>query len=118
MPRDLSHFLADILASCEAIGRITAATTQQSLFTDSDERTLPAVERHLFIIGEAASQIPEAVRSRHPEVAWRQIIATRNILAHGYWRIDRDVLWNIIEHDIAELAAQIRKIQGLPAVPP
>jgi uncharacterized protein with HEPN domain len=48
--------------------------------------------RNLELIGEAATHIPDEVRSVHPEVPWRMLIATRNRLIHGYLGIDDDTL--------------------------
>ena len=51
-----------------------------------------ATLRNLELIGEAATRIPKEVQEKHPEIAWRQIIATRNRLIHGYLGIDDDIL--------------------------
>jgi uncharacterized protein with HEPN domain len=66
MPRDYKVFLEDIL---EAIGKIRNYTRGLSLqaFT-ADGKTFDAVIRNLEIIGEAAKQIPEDIRSQRPEV--------------------------------------------------
>jgi len=43
-----------------------------------------AVLRNLELIGEAASHIPDSVREAFPQIPWRQLVATRNRLIHGY----------------------------------
>ena len=58
-----------------------------------------ATVRNLELIGEAATHIPEAVRSQNPGIPWRQLIATRNRLIHGYLGIDNDTLWSIVRDD-------------------
>ena len=67
-----------------------------------------ATLRNLEMIGEAATHIPETIRSSFPHIHWRQIIATRNRLIHGYLGIDNDVLWTIIREDIPELLDQLK----------
>jgi uncharacterized protein with HEPN domain len=47
------------------------------------------------------------VRTHHPTIAWRKIIATRNRLIHGYLGIDDDTLWSIVERDVPELLTQL-----------
>ena len=59
--------------------------------------------RNLELIGEAATRIPDEVRTTHPEIPWRMITATRNRLIHGYLGIDDDTLWSIIQDDIPAL---------------
>ncbi|MFZ5799650.1 MAG: DUF86 domain-containing protein [Desulfobulbus sp.] len=59
-----------------------------------------ATVRNLELLGEAATHIPDAIRAGHPEIPWRQIIATRNQLIHGYLGIDNDILWSIVKDDI------------------
>jgi uncharacterized protein with HEPN domain len=64
----------------------------------------------LELVGEAATHIPIEIRDSYPLVAWRQIIATRNRLIHGYFGIDIDVLWSIIRDDIPALIDELEKI--------
>lgn len=71
-----------------------------------------ATLRNMELIGEAATHIPDQVRSQHPEVPWRKVIATRNRLIHGYLGIDNDVLWSIVQTDIPPLLQQLRQIKS------
>jgi uncharacterized protein with HEPN domain len=66
-----------------------------------------ATVRNLELIGEAATHIPEQVRASAPQIQWRQIIATRNRLIHGYLGIDNDTLWSIVRDDIPMLLPQL-----------
>jgi uncharacterized protein with HEPN domain len=49
--------------------------------------------RELQIIGEAARGIPEEVRSKAPEAPWHGLVGMRNILVHGYFDIDTEIVW-------------------------
>ena len=66
--------------------------------------------RWVEIIGEAARGLTEELRQAHPEVPWRQMVAMRNVLMHGYFDIDVDLVWSVAENDLPKLAAQIRAI--------
>ena len=57
-------------------------------------------------------RIPEHVRNSAPGIPWRQIIATRNRLIHGYLGIDNDTVWSIIQSDIPELLKQLAQLTG------
>lgn len=55
--------------------------------------------------------IPVPVRESAQHIPWRQIIATRNRLIHGYLGIDNDTLWSIIQTDIPALLPQLRTLK-------
>lgn len=67
--------------------------------------------RNLELIGEAATHIPDEVRTAHPEIPWRMIIATRNRLIHGYLGIDDDTLWSIIQADVPALLPLLESLR-------
>lgn len=70
-----------------------------------------AVVRNLELIGEAATHVPEAIRSANPQVPWRLVIATRNRLIHGYLGIDDDTLWSIVQSDVPALLPRLRELR-------
>jgi len=73
--------------------------------------TYDATLRNLELIGEAATHIPNDVRTSHPEIPWRMIIATRNRLIHGYLGIDTDTIWSIIKDDLPELLLMLEAMK-------
>ena len=60
----------------------------------------------------AESGLSDAFISQHPEVPWRQIIATRNRVVHGYLEVGLDILWDVAVIDVPELASRVRLIQS------
>lgn len=77
----------------------------------SREVVYDATLRNLELIGEAATQVPDQVRSDNPEIPWRMVIATRNRLIHAYLGIDDDTIWSIIQDDIPLLLPALEKIR-------
>ena len=69
-----------------------------------------AVLRKFETIGEAARQIPEDYRRKHPEVPWGLMIAVRNRLIHAYFDVDLGVLWNTITQDLSGLRNRIEAL--------
>lgn len=65
---------------------------------------------HLQIIGEAARQVSDSVRSSHPEVPWPKIIAMRNIIVHDYLGVDVEEVWAVVEHHLPDLRISIEGI--------
>lgn len=78
----------------------------------ADDRTFDAVIRNLQIIGEAVKNIPHDLRDAHPEVEWRKIAGLRDILAHTYFQIENEIIWDIIQNKIPSLQQQINQLLG------
>jgi uncharacterized protein with HEPN domain len=77
---------------------------------DTDKMLVLALVRLLEIIGEAAAGISEEMRSKYPEIAWRQMSAMRNRLIHGYFDVDLNIVWKTLTTELPPLASQIRKV--------
>ena len=110
MYRDHRLFLDDIKECAEKVVRYTAGLSLESLRLDS--KTFDAVARNLEIMGEAARHIPQEVRERHPGVEWQKLTALRNIVAHEYFGLDYEILWDIIQNHIPKLLEQFADIVG------
>jgi uncharacterized protein with HEPN domain len=77
-----------------------------------DELHYDATLRNIELIGEAATNIPIEIREANPEIPWRQIIATRNRIIHGYLGIDDNVVWSIITEEIPDLLDLLQKLRA------
>ena len=102
MLRDEIMYLQDISQSCEKILRFTAGLTQSELI--QDEKAYDAVVRNLEIVGEAAKHISEDLRKQLPDIEWRKIAGMRDMLAHAYFGIDNDILWDVVQNKVPKLA--------------
>lgn len=71
-----------------------------------------AVIRQLEIIGEAVKNLSIELVSRETAVPWKQAARTRDLLIHGYFRIDLDIVWNIVAHELTPLRENVRRILG------
>ena len=58
--------------------------------------TYDATLRNLELVGETGTHIPDSVRSAHPDIPLRMVVATRNRLIHAYLGIDDDTVWSIL----------------------
>jgi uncharacterized protein with HEPN domain len=66
--------------------------------------------RHLQIIGEASRGLPDGVRALAPEIPWPNIIGMRNILVHGYFDIDTDIVWEAATRDVPALKPAVQRL--------
>lgn len=98
---DRVQFSENVLAYSEGLDQDTFVKTGLNY---------DATLRNLELIGEAATHVPDEIRSSYSSIPWRKIIATRNRLIHGYLGIDNDVLWSIIKSDIPELLVKLKKV--------
>lgn len=108
MSRDYRLYLDDIQASTTKILQYTQGVNFDS-FTN-DAKTFDAVVLNLQIIGEAAKNIPDSVRAKYPQVDWRRIAGLRDVIAHGYFGLNEDLLWDIVQNRVPQLAKQIQEI--------
>ena len=69
-----------------------------------------AVMRALEIIGEAAKHISEETRMQYSQIPFREMAGLRDRLIHGYFTVDNLRVWEIVQHDIPELAEQLSMI--------
>lgn len=92
----------------------TRALTYSTALTEAtltaEAMRYDAILRNLELIGEAATHVPEQVRAMAPDVPWRQIVATRNRVAHAYLGISADTVWSILRDDLPALK---RSLQAL-----
>ena len=75
-----------------------------------NELVYDAVLRNIEIVGEAVKQIPIEIRDRHPEIDWRRIAGMRDIVAHHYFSIHDEIVWDIVENKIPELTGIIERV--------
>jgi uncharacterized protein with HEPN domain len=80
----------------------------------ADKRTQQAVIMSLIIIGEAATKVMEryaAFTQTYPEVPWRNMRGMRNRMAHGYFDIDLNVVWETAQEWLPELLKQLPAVR-------
>lgn len=114
MSREWRLFIDDILRCAGKIRTWTAGLTLDEFV--ADERTRDAVLRNIELIGEAARHLPDDVCRSMPQIDWRNVSGMRNWLAHAYFGIDNQIVWNVIEAKVPELEGALRAY--LAAHPP
>ncbi len=108
MSRVYSLYLRDILEASEKV----KAYIEQQTFEDFcvDHKTVDAVVRNLEIIGEAVKNLPMEIRERHPNINWKKVARFRDIIAHHYFKVDLDIVWDITQNGMDDLSVTVSKI--------
>ena len=69
-----------------------------------------AIDMCIFQLTELSIHLDDAFKLKHIDIPWAQIKGMRNIHAHEYDKIDRNIIWNTIEHDIDVLKNKLVKL--------
>lgn len=107
--RESRKYLWDALRRVDGVMRMTASRTFDDYL--SNEMLRLAVERQLEVTGEALNQLSQrdpATAEQIPEL--RQIVAFRNILAHGYEGLDDDKVWSVVQNDLPALRRALARL--------
>jgi len=109
MNERVAKWFLDAYLACQDIQAFVSGQTLGD-YRD-DEKTRSAVERKFEIVGEALNRIRSAdPDSLEPIRNHHAVIGFRNILAHGYDRIDEILVWSIIETKLPHLIEDLVKI--------
>jgi uncharacterized protein with HEPN domain len=106
--RELQLYLQDILDATDKIERYTAQRELDDLLSDS--MLADAVVFNLLVIGEAAGKIPQDIRNAYPAIPWQQIVGLRNVIAHEYFGLDLDIIWDVVVSELPILRHTVKTI--------
>lgn len=109
MSRDWHCFWGDIIKFAKRVQAYVAGMDLDAFL--ADQRTYDAVIRNLELIGEATKSLPREARDLAPNIDWRGIAGLRDILAHAYFSINDQLLWEIITVRVPELLATLESIE-------
>jgi uncharacterized protein with HEPN domain len=107
MPED-DAYLLDMLNGARRLAGHYATMPRETYNTDAEAQA--ASFWIICTIGEAAGHVSDPTREAHPEIPWSQVKGTRNVLIHGYDRINLDRVWDIITVSAPEMVAMLEPI--------
>lgn len=110
-------WLRDIVTACQQIASYVA---RGRVAYDADPAILDALVFQLITIGEAAKALQQAgFDERFPELPWSAMARTRDRIAHHYFRLDREIVWDTVTKDIPALApGAVAALASLGTLPP
>jgi len=104
-------YLADIREAIDKILSYTSAGREAFL---ADPRTQDAVLRNIEIIGEAVRGVTGETRTAHSEVPWKDMAGMRDRIIHDYFRVDVEVVWDVVSQDLPSLRDTISALLSEP----
>ena len=99
--------LEHILAAIDTILEKSKDLTYENLI--ADKIVFGGIVYYTMIIGEAAYHLSKAFKEKYNETDWVQITRMRHNLVHGYYQVDPDVVWFVLQDDLLPLREQITR---------
>ena len=106
--RDYGDFVQDILDSINDVENFIDGMEFEDFI--NDKKTIYSVVRAIEIIGEAAKNVPEQIRTKYPDVPWKQMAGMRDKLIHEYFGVDLEILWETAKDDVPQLKTPISEV--------
>ena len=105
--RDITLYIGDIFIAIDKIKRYTAQYNNGNELL-SNELSWDGAIRELEVIGEATKRLLQ--KSMLSEKKYRRIVDFRNQINHGYFGIDEDIVWDVIQHKLDEYEQDLNEL--------
>ena len=109
----LPDYVAHIVEAAQLAQAYCAEMTEEQFL--QDKKTQQAVLLNLMVIGEAVAKIGAAFPEfldEHPDIPWKAIKGMRNRLAHGYFDVNLEMVWETVRSALPPLEKTLHVIQG------
>lgn len=108
----MSNVLLHLETLIETIDKIEEYSNE---FDDAEEfyhdsKSFDATMMQFVIIGETISRLDEDFKNSQNQIPWQKIKDFRNIVAHDYFGIDPEEIWDIVNEKLLPLKKEILKI--------
>lgn len=114
----VSHILSKMIESCDLI-----MTWNESITVANDYPTSPTGMEKMAAscmlieaIGEGVKKIakivPGFLAEKSPETQWKQIMGLRDHIAHGYFNLDADIIFDVVKNEMPILKDAFKKIKN------
>jgi len=61
-----------------------------------NQQAQDAILMRLLALGEEIAHLSDVFSEKHPGLHWYKIVGLRNRIAHGYFEIDKDLIWDTL----------------------
>ena len=101
MKRNIKLYLQDIWESTLAIEEYTQNLAEDEFY--SNRQVQDAIIRRLEIIGEAVKNVDDDFRNKYPQIPWKKIAGMRDIIAHEYFGVKLERVWDVVRKDLPHI---------------
>lgn len=108
MMRNYKLFVIDILDAIDKIDEFIGNMDYGEFI--QDDKTSTAVVKKIEIIGEAIKNIPKEVKAEYKTIPWKDIVGMRNKITHNYFKIDYEIVWNVVKEKLPALKMQVERV--------
>lgn len=111
LPPEERRLAEAVITDLERFGQSAArivARGRRAFFDPGDDILRRAGRSVVIDVSAAADRLPDAVRNAHPEIPWRAIRTTRNIVAHAYDDVNEEYIWEALRTGVPQLAEGLR----------
>lgn len=109
LQREWGFYISDMIAFAEKVVAYTNGLDQEKFV--SGGLNYDAAMRNLSMVSEAATHIPDYIRTFASEINWQQYAGACNRLIHNYWGINNNIVWGIIQNEIPVLIEQLHVLK-------
>ena len=110
IPERDADIIAAILDQCDYILDILQRIHEDKSIYDADRVYRDAIKMNLFQIGELTHKLSDEFKDDKNNIPWHKIYGARNIIAHGYLKVDDDIIWETCLTDIPFLKSELESM--------
>ena len=103
------YILLSILETLEKIIRYTSQYKSAEALYKND-RDFDATMMNFIVLGENIGKLSNSLKEKHSEINWQKVYGFRNIIAHHYFGINVDIVWQIIQTDLPKFKKSIKQL--------
>ena len=103
------YILLSMLETVDKIHRYTSNYHSADELYQND-RDFDATMMNFIVIGEQVGKLTEELKSQNEQIDWHKINSLRNIIAHHYFGINVDIVWQIIRIDLPKLKEDLSSL--------
>ena len=101
-----------LLSMIETIDKIIQYTQDYESAEElyQNDRDFDAAMMNFIVIGEEVGKLSNQLKEKTQQINWQKIYGLRNIIAHHYFGINVDIVWQIIRNDLPQLKDDLNQL--------